>query len=84
MTESIIDLELKPDNAPKQWSSDKDQVQSTREFRVNVPLQAGEKSKYTKNHISTTKYTCATFIPLNLFEQFKKMANLYFLIIMIL
>ena len=49
-----------------------------------MPLKAGEKSEFTKNHISTTKYTCATFIPLNLFEQFKKMANLYFLIIMIL
>ena len=44
----------------------------------------GASDPFVKNHISTTKYTCLSFFPLNLFEQFKKMANLYFLIIMIL
>lgn len=33
------------------------------------------------NMICTSKYTKWNFIPLNLFEQFSKMANLYFLII---
>ena len=36
------------------------------------------------NRISTTKYTILTFIPKNLFEQFHRLANLYFLLIIIL
>jgi phospholipid-transporting ATPase len=36
------------------------------------------------NAIRTTKYTVLTFLPKNLFEQFSKMANVYFLFIMVL
>lgn len=36
------------------------------------------------NVIHTTKYTLLTFIPKNLFEQFHRVANLYFLLIIIL
>ena len=32
------------------------------------------------NHIQTSKYTCLTFIPKNLMEQFSKLANVYFLV----
>jgi hypothetical protein len=32
------------------------------------------------NEISTSKYTVLTFIPINLFEQFSRVANLYFLL----
>ncbi|ODV97125.1 hypothetical protein PACTADRAFT_84362 [Pachysolen tannophilus NRRL Y-2460] len=35
--------------------------------------------KYIDNHISTTKYNLATFLPKFLFEQFSKYANLFFL-----
>lgn len=34
---------------------------------------------YYDNHVSTTKYNIATFIPKFLFEQFSKYANLFFL-----
>lgn len=34
---------------------------------------------YKDNHISTTKYNIATFLPKFLFEQFSKYANLFFL-----
>ena len=34
---------------------------------------------YRDNHISTTKYNVATFLPKFLFEQFSKYANLFFL-----
>lgn len=37
-----------------------------------------------RNKIRTTKYTWLTFIPKNLFEQFSKLANVYFLFIMVL
>lgn len=40
--------------------------------------------RFTMNSIRTTKYTLITFLPKNLFEQFSKMANVYFLFIMVL
>lgn len=36
------------------------------------------------NGVSTTKYTLLSFIPKNLYEQFHRFANLYFLLIVIL
>lgn len=36
------------------------------------------------NEISTAKYTLLTFLPVNLFEQFTRVANLYFLLTAIL
>lgn len=36
------------------------------------------------NAIKTYKYNVLTFIPLNLYEQFKRAANLYFLALLIL
>ena len=42
------------------------------------------KNKFPNNKVTTTKYTCATFLPKNLLEQFTKMANTYFLLIIIL
>lgn len=40
--------------------------------------------KYADNYIITSKYNIFTFIPKNLFEQFQRLANFYFLILMIL
>ncbi|XP_006865006.1 PREDICTED: probable phospholipid-transporting ATPase VB [Chrysochloris asiatica] len=40
--------------------------------------------KYSDNRICTTKYTLFTFLPQNLFEQFHRWANLYFLFLVIL
>ncbi|XP_012500252.1 PREDICTED: probable phospholipid-transporting ATPase VB [Propithecus coquereli] len=39
---------------------------------------------YPGNRICTTKYTLFTFLPQNLFEQFHRWANLYFLFLVIL
>ncbi|KAI5353017.1 PREDICTED: putative phospholipid-transporting [Prunus dulcis] len=36
---------------------------------------------YGDNYVSTTKYTLATFLPKSLFEQFRRVANFYFLVI---
>eukprot|EP01083_Nonionella_stella_P007882 22688_1 len=36
---------------------------------------------FPSNYIKTSKYTLLTFIPLNLFEQFRRIANIYFLMI---
>lgn len=42
------------------------------------------RSKFPRNSISTTKYGPITFLPKNLFEQFKRVANVWFLIVVIL
>ncbi|KAJ8774614.1 hypothetical protein K2173_017060 [Erythroxylum novogranatense] len=40
--------------------------------------------RYVDNSISSTKYTPATFIPKSLFEQFRRVANFFFLVVGIL
>lgn len=37
--------------------------------------------RYRGNYVSTTKYTAVNFIPKSLFEQFRRVANLYFLVV---
>lgn len=39
---------------------------------------------YASNYVRTTKYTLATFLPKSLFEQFRRVANFYFLLCAIL
>ncbi|XP_016572637.2 putative phospholipid-transporting ATPase 9 isoform X1 [Capsicum annuum] len=39
---------------------------------------------YVGNYVSTTKYSATTFLPKSLFEQFRRVANFYFLVIAIL
>ena len=41
-------------------------------------------AEFTSNYISTTKYTKFNFLPFCLFDQFKKMSNIYFLTIAVL
>ncbi|KAL1200978.1 putative phospholipid-transporting ATPase 8 [Cardamine amara subsp. amara] len=36
---------------------------------------------YSGNYVSTTKYTATNFIPKSLFEQFRRVANIYFLVV---
>ncbi|PWA36709.1 ATPase E1-E2 type family protein / haloacid dehalogenase-like hydrolase family protein [Artemisia annua] len=40
--------------------------------------------KYSKNYMSTTKYNVITFLPKALFEQFRRVANIYFLLAVML
>ncbi|CAM8894152.1 unnamed protein product [Rhodiola kirilowii] len=36
---------------------------------------------YIGNYVSTTKYTAVNFLPKSLFEQFRRVANIYFLVV---
>ncbi|AOA64370.1 Aminophospholipid translocase (flippase) [Komagataella phaffii CBS 7435] len=51
---------------------------SPRIIHLNDPV-TNSHFRYMDNHISTTKYNLATFVPKFLFEQFSKYANLFFL-----
>ncbi|GAV83638.1 E1-E2_ATPase domain-containing protein/HAD domain-containing protein [Cephalotus follicularis] len=42
---------------------------------------AAMKLDYRGNYVSTTKYTVVNFIPKALFEQFRRVANIYFLVV---
>jgi hypothetical protein len=37
--------------------------------------------EFKTNYINTSRYTLFSFVPKNIFEQFSKLANFYFLII---
>ena len=41
-------------------------------------------AKFLTNRIKTTKYTAFSFLPKNMFEQFHRFANLYFVFIVLL
>ncbi|KAJ7444617.1 phospholipid-transporting ATPase 1 [Mycena galericulata] len=62
-----------------------------RNVYVNTPLPRGEVDsngdplvRYPRNKVRTTKYTIVTFIPRNLYEQFRRIANLFFLTLVVL
>ncbi|GMS92729.1 hypothetical protein PENTCL1PPCAC_14904, partial [Pristionchus entomophagus] len=54
-----------------------------RRLRANDQIY-NKQFKYASNAIKTSKYNLLTFIPVNLFEQFQRIANTYFLILLAL
>lgn len=57
----------------------------SRVVHCNEPvLHRSKPYKYPNNYVSTTKYNVVTFLPVALFEQFRRVANLYFLLAAIL
>ncbi|KAF7731918.1 hypothetical protein EC973_007749 [Apophysomyces ossiformis] len=67
-------------------------MQQRRKIYINMELPSHEYDDkgrlllehYPPNRVRTAKYTPLTFIPKNLFEQFRNVANLYFLFLVIL
>ncbi|KAG2728745.1 hypothetical protein I3760_01G218600 [Carya illinoinensis] len=69
---------LRPSNTEAEGPNS---VQGSRIVHCNQPhLHQKKPLKYCSNFISTTKYNVATFLPKAIFEQFRRVANLYFLL----
>uniref|UniRef100_A0A2I3FZQ8 Phospholipid-transporting ATPase n=1 Tax=Nomascus leucogenys TaxID=61853 RepID=A0A2I3FZQ8_NOMLE len=58
-------------------------VEAERIVKAN-DREYNEKFQYADNRIHTSKYNILTFLPINLFEQFQRVANAYFLCLLIL
>uniref|UniRef100_A0A2K6GZY8 ATPase phospholipid transporting 8B1 n=1 Tax=Propithecus coquereli TaxID=379532 RepID=A0A2K6GZY8_PROCO len=67
---------------PEQNQANREAEENQEPFRKVV---RNDQERYGLNNaIKTYKYNAFTFLPLNLFEQFKRAANMYFLILLIL
>ena len=54
-------------------------------FELNTVFEKRDpERKFMSNEVCTGKYTCLTFLPKNLFFQFTKLANFYFLFLVLL
>ncbi|KAH0731436.1 hypothetical protein KY289_002624 [Solanum tuberosum] len=58
--------------------------EDSRVVYLNDPERTNEKFEFSGNSIRTAKYSIVTFLPRNLFEQFHRVAYIYFLVIAIL
>ncbi|VEU19266.1 DEKNAAC100336 [Brettanomyces naardenensis] len=71
-------------------NDEKDRSKEKRDVFWNMPLpesqldEDGNPPEYPRNKIRTTKYTPLTFLPKNLFNQFKNVANIYFLTMIVM
>ncbi len=55
--------------------------ENSRIFHINDPIK---NIGFEDNQVNTTKYNMLSFLPVNLFLQFSKTANLYFLVFALL
>uniref|UniRef100_A0A3Q1EXH9 Phospholipid-transporting ATPase n=1 Tax=Acanthochromis polyacanthus TaxID=80966 RepID=A0A3Q1EXH9_9TELE len=58
-------------------------IEKERRVKANA-RDYNDKFSYVDNRIKTSKYNIFTFLPINLFEQFQRVANAYFLVLLIL
>eukprot|EP00002_Diphylleia_rotans_P008232 TRINITY_DN1796_c0_g1_i6.p1 TRINITY_DN1796_c0_g1~~TRINITY_DN1796_c0_g1_i6.p1 ORF type:complete len:2039 (+),score=319.04 TRINITY_DN1796_c0_g1_i6:175-6291(+) len=65
------------------FSMDRRPKEEFRSVHVNKPEQ-NALYRYCGNVTTTSKYSTVSFLPKNLFEQFRRIANVYFLVISIL
>ena len=64
--------------------ADRNLIFSNNDDKRIITINSGPQStKFTSNHISTSKYSVLTFLPKFLFEQFRKYSNIFFLCIVI-
>lgn len=58
--------------------------EDARLVHLNDPVKTNERFEFSGNSIRTAKYSILTFLPRNLFEQFHRVAYIYFLVIAVL
>ncbi|KAH1045971.1 hypothetical protein J1N35_036755 [Gossypium stocksii] len=58
--------------------------EDARLVHINDPVQTNGRFEFSGNSIRTGKYSILTFLPRNLFEQFHRVAYIYFLLIAVL
>ncbi|XP_028927028.1 probable phospholipid-transporting ATPase IM isoform X1 [Ornithorhynchus anatinus] len=63
--------------------AEKKLLEAERRVKAN-DREYNDKFQYANNRIQTSKYNILTFLPVNLFEQFQRVANAYFLFLLIL
>ncbi|XP_020559605.1 phospholipid-transporting ATPase ID isoform X2 [Oryzias latipes] len=61
----------------------KPHIEKERRVKANS-REYNDKFLYADNRIKTSKYNIFTFLPVNLFEQFQRVANAYFVVLLIL
>ncbi|KAK8858644.1 hypothetical protein IAR55_002873 [Kwoniella newhampshirensis] len=93
-SEKAADEEKKEEQGGWRGFFGKDKSKAAPERRsvyVNLPLprhllnEKGEPTvRYVRNKVRTAKYTLITFLPKNLFEQFRRVANIYFLVMVVI
>lgn len=79
-------------NDLRRMESTSSYMQQRRNIYVNMKLPSSEYDdqghqihhNYASNRVRTAKYTPLSFVPKNLFEQFRNVANLFFLFLVIL
>ncbi|CAF1998553.1 unnamed protein product [Rotaria magnacalcarata] len=89
LNSSKNDIELKSiDSQPIQEDTNKYHVNYDPSIHIEsslwINIKSRTKNKKLSNRIRTTRYNLLTFIPKNLFEQFHRVANIYFAILIVL
>lgn len=51
---------------------------------IKITHKSHPNSRFSTNFVRTTRYTIITFLPKNLFEQFHRFANIYFIFVVAL
>ena len=77
MARGSFDVPQAPNEVDNTWTVIPTTVLKNTDSKDGTPKHKG-------NKIKTTKYTLISFLPKNLFEQFHRFANIYFLFIVIL
>jgi phospholipid-translocating ATPase len=77
-----------PSQSLRRTESTASQTSKRRRLYINMKSSSdvadSSEQSWVSNRVRTAKYTPLTFIPKNLFEQFRNVANLYFLFLVIL
>ncbi|XP_032809728.2 phospholipid-transporting ATPase IC-like isoform X1 [Petromyzon marinus] len=72
-----------PGDEPEEWKVKANDREFNGQFTV-PKYHCMKQKRYKGNYIKTAKYNIVTFLPMNLLEQFQRVANVYFLFLLIL